>query len=232
MARLLQNVNWKVLASLVGLMVAVGLLWNTWVVYPLKILVVFFHEMSHGLVAVVTGGSVVKIQVVAQQGGLCLTIGGNRFLTLSAGYLGSLIWGGAILLLAARTRLDRGVSVVLGGILVLVSLWLVRPFASFGFLFGLGSGLVLVAAGIFLFEELNDYLLRVVGLTSCLYAVLDIKSDILDRPEVRSDAVMLAELTGIPSMVWGVLWIALAVVASLLFLLVSCKRKKVPDKTT
>ena len=40
--------------------------------------------------------------------------------------------------------------------------------------------------------------------------MLDIKSDILDRPELRSDARMLAELTGVPTLVWGGLWIAIA----------------------
>jgi hypothetical protein len=199
MSKLFANVNWKVLASLVGIVVVVALVWNTRVVYPLKILVVFFHEIS-------------------------------RFITLSAGYLGSLLWGGLILLLAARTRLDRGVSVVLGGILVLTALLFVRPFAGFGFLFGLLSGVALVGIGLLLPESVNDYLLRVVGLTSCLYAVLDIKSDILDRPELRSDAVMLGELTGLPAIFWGVLWIAVAVLAALYFLLVACKVKPRPAR--
>ena len=43
-----------------------------------------------------------------------------------------------------------------------------------------------------------------------LSAGLDIKSDILDRPELRSDARMLAELTGVPTLLWGGLWIAVA----------------------
>ena len=49
-----------------------------------------------------------------------------------------------------------------------------------------------------------------VGLTSCMYAVMDIKSDVLDRPRMTSDAVMLAELTGVPSLIWGALWIGIA----------------------
>eukprot|EP00425_Heterocapsa_triquetra_P025156 CAMPEP_0195122230 /NCGR_PEP_ID=MMETSP0448-20130528/125969_1 /TAXON_ID=66468 /ORGANISM="Heterocapsa triquestra, Strain CCMP 448" /LENGTH=51 /DNA_ID=CAMNT_0040159715 /DNA_START=86 /DNA_END=237 /DNA_ORIENTATION=+ len=45
-------------------------------------------------------------------------------------------------------------------------------------------------------EEVNDLVLKVIGLTSCMYAVLDIKSDVLDRPYLRSDASMMAEATG------------------------------------
>jgi hypothetical protein len=225
MPKLFERVNWKVLASLVGLVVVVGLLWHTRVVYPLKILVVFFHELSHGLAAILTGGSIARIEVVAAEGGLCVTMGGSRFITLSAGYLGSLVWGGLILLLSARTRLDRGVAVALGAVLVLVSLLWVRPFGSFGFIFGLASGAVFVGMGLLLPEVVNDFVLRVVGLTSCLYAVLDIKSDILDRPHLRSDAVMLAEATGLPSIFWGVLWIVVALAAAFFFLIVACKEK-------
>src|SRR5881628_2717733 len=113
-----KQINWKELSALTGLMLAVVLLWNTWFVYPLKVLVVFFHELSHGLMAIATGGSIQEIQVVAQEGGMCVTAGGNRFLILSAGYLGSLVWGGAILVLATRTKRDKLIAALMGGILI------------------------------------------------------------------------------------------------------------------
>ncbi|MBI1928751.1 M50 family metallopeptidase, partial [Candidatus Poribacteria bacterium] len=84
-----------------------------------------------------------------------------------------------------------------------------------------GFGGALIVVGRFLSESINDWLLRTIGLTSCLYAVLDIKSDILDRAYLRSDARMLAELTYIPTVVWGVLWITIALVGALFFLYVS-----------
>jgi hypothetical protein len=59
-------------------------------------------------------------------------------------------------------------------------------------------------------------MLTVLGLTSCLYAILDIKSDILDRPKAHSDAYMLSEMTAIPTAVWGFLWIGLALLVSVL----------------
>jgi hypothetical protein len=71
-------------------------------------------------------------------------------------------------------------------------------------------GVALVAAARYLSPAANARVLWALGLTSCLYAVLDIKSDILDRPELRSDARMLAEMTGVPTVVWGGLWIAAA----------------------
>lgn len=80
---------------------------------------------------------------------------------------------------------------------------------GFGLVFGLlfGAGMILCAR--FLSDRGNSLILTGLGLTSCLYAILDIKSDVLDRPELASDAQMLYELTGVHTMAWGVLWIGI-----------------------
>ena len=192
------------------ILLAILFFWDSWLVYPLKVLVVFFHELSHGLAALLTGGSIVEIQLQKEQGGVCITQGGSRFVILTAGYLGSLLFGGGILLLAARSKDDKAIVGALAVILLAVTLLFVRPWFGFGMIFGLGSGAVLILAAIYFSKDVNDWLLRVIGLVSCFYAVLDIKSDILDRPEAKSDAYMLSELTGIPTIVWGLLWIAIA----------------------
>jgi len=188
-------------------------LWDTLLLYPLQLFVVFLHEVSHGLAAVATGGTIRSMGLTPGQGGYCHCPGGNAFLTLSAGYLGSLAWGGLILEAGQRSRSRApAVTGALGWMVAGVSLLFVRTL--FGIVFGVLFGLALVAAGRKLSVEKNRVLLTTLGLTSCLYAVLDIKSDVLDRPHLLSDAAMLAELTGIPTRFWGVLWIAVALAVS------------------
>lgn len=198
--------------------VVLWLLWNTPVVYPLKVFVVFLHEISHGIAAVATGGSIQRIELSPRLGGLCHCPGGNPFVTLSAGYLGSLAWGALILEAGHRagSRAQRVVQAL--GVLVLVlSVLFVR--GVFGVVFGLLFGLALILAAGRLSAAANRALLYVLGLTSALYAILDIKSDVLDRPHLPSDAYMLSELTGIPTVLWGLLWIGIALgVSTLLFL--------------
>jgi hypothetical protein len=212
----MQEVTKRRLRFLTGFAVyfaALWLLWNTPIVYPLKIFVVLLHEISHGVMAVLTGGSIESIRVTAKQGGLCECPGGSRFLVLSAGYLGSLGWGAAILMAArGRGSIPKIAAGVIGVIVIAVTLLYVRN--SFGLLFGVAFGGGLVAVGYYLPTDGTAALLTALGLTSCLYAVLDIKSDILDRPEVLSDARLLAEYTGIPTVIWGVLWIFLALLFS------------------
>ncbi|MEX1256701.1 MAG: M50 family metallopeptidase [Gemmatimonadota bacterium] len=188
---------------------ALWFLWNTPVVYPLKLFVIFLHEISHGIAAVATGGSIQEITINPRLGGACYCPGGNAFLTLSAGYLGSLVWGGVILEAGwrARSRVHLVVRIA-GAMMLLLTLLFVR--GIFGFVFGAAFGIALILTARHLSLPTNRRVLEVLGLTSCLYAVLDIKSDVLDRPELPSDAAMLGELTGVPTLVWGALWITMA----------------------
>ena len=181
--------------------------------YPLKIFVVLLHEISHAVVAVATGGTIERIVLDPNQGGVCYCPGGNAFATLSAGYLGSLAWGGLLVSAAQAKRINsRWVTGAAGVLVVALTLAYVR--STFGFGFGIAFGLVLILGALRLSVAINQGVLLTLGLTSCLYAILDIKSDVLDRPELQSDAAMLGDLTGIHTVVWGSLWITLAVLAS------------------
>jgi hypothetical protein len=128
------------------------------------------------------------------------------------------------LFLAARTRLDRPVAMALGAIVIAVTALFVRPFFSFGFLFCALTGVGFVISGKMLPAIFNDFLLRVVGLTSMLYAILDIKSDVFDRPELPSDAVALAEMTHVPALFWGFLWSLISLLAASGFLIAACQK--------
>lgn len=202
----------RFLAGFGAYFVALWLLWNTPVVYPIKIFVVLLHELSHGAMAVVTGGTIEAIRITPDQGGLCLCPGGNAFLTLSAGYLGSLAWGIAMILVALRgVRWSRTGLGALAVIVGAAAILLVR--GPFGVVFGLAFAAGLGAAAYYLRGEGSTLLLTGLGLTSCLYAILDIQSDVLARSYLQSDARMLSDLTGIPTALWGILWIGVGLLA-------------------
>lgn len=189
------------------LLILIFALWQTPVALPLKILVVFFHEFSHAITSILTGGEVISLSVSADQGGMVLSRGGNRFLTLTTGYLGSLLIGLVLLISALRTRWDRYVVMVCGTCLILVALLYVRDTFAFGFT--TISGLLMIGIGWFLSHGVNDMLLRIIGLSSMIYVPYDILSDTILRSGARSDARMLAEEFGGTTVVWGGLWFAL-----------------------
>ena len=204
------------LVFLGGFLLYFGLLWSLWdtaLIYPVKLFVVLLHEVSHAAAAVATGGTVERILLNAQQGGATFTRGGNPFITLSAGYLGSLLWGALFVVLAFNRWLRP--KWIVGGVgvsVLLLTMFLVRN--PFGFGFGILFAGGLLTGARYISQGLNRALLLGLGLTSTLYAILDIKSDVLDRPQLPSDAAMLAEMTGIPTAVWGFLWIGIALLVS------------------
>lgn len=203
---------------------AVMLLWNTPLVYPLKIFTVLLHELSHGLAAVLTGGRIVSLKLTADQGGLAVTAGGWQLLVASAGYLGSMFWGGLILLAAARSRTDKMISFVIGLTVAVATVLFVRNL--FGFLFGLAFAGAMAALGRWGGAGLNDLVLKLLGLTSILYAVIDIYSDLIVRTVPGSDAWAMSQLLFGPPLLWGLLWMLLALSAAAIFLRLSFPGRK------
>ena len=194
--------------QLILIIAIVFALWGTLAVYPLKILVVFMHELSHGLAAVLTGGSIEEISLSAQEGGHAITRGGSRFIILSAGYVGSLLFGVALLLMALRTNADRVVLGLFGIVILLVTALYIRDL--FPLAFCTIAGFSMLAGARYLNLHINDFVLRVIGLTSVIYVPYDIFSDTIARSNLRSDAYMLAEEFGGSSMLWGGLWLVLS----------------------
>jgi len=122
-------------------------LWDTDLIWPFRVLVVLFHEISHGAAAFLTGGALVELTFHGNEGGLAWTRGGNRFVVASAGYLGSLVIGAGLFLAAIRGGMDRGVAGGLGVVLILVTLFYVRDLFPFIFTTVIGLALIGCALG-------------------------------------------------------------------------------------
>jgi len=183
-------------------------LWQTPVVLPLKIFVIFLHELSHALATLLTGGSVVELSVSPQQGGHVISRGGSRFIILTAGYLGSLVLGALLLLAALRTQADRLIAGACGAVLLGVAALYARDL--FALFFCIATGAVLIAIARFLPRQVSDMVLRVIGLSSLIYVPYDIFDDTIARSALRSDARMLAEEIGGTTLMWGGIWLILS----------------------
>jgi hypothetical protein len=102
------------------------------------------------------------------------------------------------------------VVALVGGFTLVVTLVYVRTW--FGFLYGLAAALVLLGVAARLAPAVSEVLLAAIGATSVLYAVWDVAADVLLRHSGESDAAALAQLTGLPAVVWGVAWILASLV--------------------
>lgn len=228
------NIEIKTLAILLAMFVIAVIFWDTLLIYPIKLFVVILHESSHGLAAVVMGGRILSIEINQRIGGVCYVLipqtFAAQFVLSSAGYLGSILWGGLILIFAARTKYDNILGVIIGGFLILLSVLYIRT--VFGALFTIGFGLLLAVVSFLAKNVIVDLLMKFLGMTSCLYVIIDIKHDLIDRTNIGSDADSLAQLLGAQnlSMVIGIIWIIIAVFAFGLFLWISGRGKNRNEK--
>lgn len=196
--------HWQLIVMAIGVFV----LWNTVVMTPLRILIVFLHEASHAIAALLTGGSVLEMSLSPQEGGHVVSRGGNFFIIATAGYIGSLLFGIVFFVLALRTRADRFVVAGLG--ITMIGLAAIYMRELFPLLFCLGTGAALLAASRYFSQSANDFILRIIGLTSMIYVPYDIVSDTLLRSHLNSDARIIAEHFGGPTMFWGLLWLVIS----------------------
>lgn len=201
--------HWQMLA-LTGLIYA---LWGTDLATPFKILVVFLHELSHAIVTILTGGKVQAFSISANQSGYVMSLGGSRFWTLTAGYLGSLLLGAGLFLAAIRSQADKLILIGVGITMLLITAFFIRT--QFAVFFCIGTGLAMICIGAFLRPQFSDILLRVIGLSSILYVPYDIFTDTIRNPgfssHMRSDAHMLAAEFGGTGMIWGSIWLIISV---------------------
>ena len=179
--------------------------WLSPILAPFKIFVVFIHETGHALATLLTGGRVLSMVVTPWQSGYVEPFGGNALVIASAGYVGSALFGGIMLSLSGRKRWTRPIFTTLAIVFGVVTLCFVRNL--FGMIFGLGTAAVfsLLAYKRFPFSV---YLVDVLAVMSSMYAIYDLSDFLLIG--ARTDAVILAGITGVPAFIWALLWSAIS----------------------
>lgn len=173
---------------------------------PFKWFETYFHEISHGLATLITGGSISHIQLLANGAGFCYSLGGNAVVIAFSGYFGAALWGYLLYLMATQRRFVRFTLVCLLVALVASLLLWARDVLTILILISL-IGIILLPLKLKNSRPLT-LLLRILALVVIVNA--------MGSPLVllglagQGDAVMLSELTWIPAIIWVAIWIALS----------------------
>lgn len=197
--------------------------------YPFRIFVTFIHEGGHAIAALLTGNSVQSLSVAMNASGETYTTQGgvlSQMFVSSAGYLGAMSFGALLLVLIRRAIAARFILYGSAGIILFLTtvFGFVKPIvsASWGGLTGipftLFAGMTLSFAlfllGKFTSTRVAMLVVSMIAVQCVLNALLDLKTVFfLSSPfaaSVPNDAVNMANATGVPAIIWSVLWIALA----------------------
>lgn len=179
--------------------------------YPFKLFVTTVHEACHALVARLTGGNVQMISIAPDESGLTLSAGGIRPLISMAGYLGTAVFGGLLIWWGKRPADARFILQMIGTVILALTV-----FYGGGGIFSFVSMLIIGAGILWVSRKANDaachMFLLMLAVQTTLNSVLDIQTLFLASVmgAQHSDARNMESMTGIPAIVWSILWGAIA----------------------
>jgi Peptidase M50B-like len=195
--------------------------------YPFRIFVTFIHEGGHALAALLTGNSVTSLSVATNASGETYTTQGgliSQFFISSAGYIGSMAFGALLLILIRKAIAAR--IVLLGCGLLVFALTMIYGFIKPLFWMNAWSGIpftllagTLISVGLILIARFASlrvatFFVSFLAVQCVLNALFDLKTVLFLSPpferSVQTDALNMAQATGIPAIFWTVIWIALA----------------------
>jgi len=214
------------LRTLAVALLASLLLWNLpfggLLLYPFKLLATWLHELSHALAMMITGTGVDRVVIYRDTSGLAYP-GGKpgliaRPVIAAAGYMGTALWGAALLVVTPNGRAARIAMLVLAGLLCATAAFvIVAPDGDrFGQLATAGIGAATAAAAVLLPARWRVAVAHFVAAQLCVNALLDIR--VLLRPRqvvggaeaAASDAHSMAGATFGTRADWAVWFWAIA----------------------
>lgn len=222
---------------IVATIVSIGLWVLSWyfplfsyLTYPLRIFATFIHEGGHALAAVLTGASVSSLSVSPDGSGEVYSLPTGLFsglLISSAGYLGTTAFGAGLLAWMRYGRSSRVALLFSAGFVAVMTIvfGLIAPFFNFfttstagGFFFTLFSG-ALLAIGLtaiakFASAKWANFAVAFLAVQCLLNAVFDLINVMVisSMTSMHSDAANMAAATGIPGIVWVLVWMVVSVV--------------------
>lgn len=211
MAKLRQDQSLLLAASGASLLVWVVPVFKV-ILAPLALLNTHLHEFCHAAAALLTGGSVSHIKVFSNLGGEAPIAGGLTPVIAAAGYVGTSLIGGLLILVAGRKDHARQALWILFGILTFSMIVFVR-----GDVVGVFSGVawmaVLFAAAWKLSDDWARFMAQFLGIQQCLTSLMAFFALFnVSFGYGHSDAKIMEDATGIPDVVWAGAWLILSAV--------------------
>ena len=197
--------------------------------YPLRIFATFIHEGGHALATVLTGNSVQSLSVSPDGSGEVYSLGNGFFsglLISSAGYLGTTAFGAGLLAWMRYGRSSRVallasagfvavMTVVFGMIAPVFNLFTASTFGGLFFTILSGAILAVGLAAIAKFASAKwaNFAVAFLAVQCLLNAVFDLVNVffISSMTSMHSDAANMAAATGIPGIVWVLVWMVVSV---------------------
>ena len=185
------------------------------ITWPIRQFVTLLHEAGHALAALATFGDVHRITLDWSGSGETLFAGGSRLIVASAGYLSTILYGSALLLVLRRQRNARSAAIFTGVLLLLITVLFGGNLLAWmmGLTFGAGCLLLGWKAK----PRVTHFVMSFFAVQCVLNALYDLRTLLFLSAydsNIHTDAQLMANATGgwIPGLVWALGWSAIAVI--------------------
>ncbi|MBD2105213.1 M50 family metallopeptidase [Leptolyngbya sp. FACHB-261] len=191
--------------------------YGNYILYPFTILATWFHEMGHGLMAVLLGGEFRQLQIFANGSGVAQHSGAlflgplGRALVAAAGPMGPPVAGAGLIVASTQLRTARWALLILGSVLLLSGLIWVRSLFGLAMVASLGAGILWL--GLKTSGWLQGFAVQFLGVQACIstYHQLDylfMNQAVIGGQLMRSDSAQIAQQLLLPYWFWGLLMAA------------------------
>lgn len=177
----------------------------------------YTHEVSHGVVSLMTGGEFDTFRIGKQGGGYAVTSGGKRKLIVSAGYIGTILLG-AIMLSRSANVTDLTVTLYILALFFAVSTIKSGDLhtAVVGNVTALLLGLShILMPGSWVVRFLLNFL-GVILVWKGLTAIRDLYQTSTGNGDIQSDAKVMSNIAGHTTLHWVFVYASISVVILLM----------------
>ena len=217
------------------------LLWDVSFVQPLKIFSSYIHQIGHFIMALAFSYGVddFSIRITGESYNIINPKGIlSQFMVANAGYLGSMLFAFCVFYLK-NTDVKK---YVLGSVaLVFVGITIAYSDAGEKTTYAM----LFVAIVLFIYmiqsEKIKDWAIDIVGISSIVFAIIDTAVNsifyeintefqiftnvLVEQP--YTDTLHLQDISGIPSLLWGLLWLTGSIIGVYLFFVRLSDKEKV-----
>jgi hypothetical protein len=217
------GLTWLVAAGIVT-----AFLWQipmgNYILYPFSILATWFHEMGHGLMALILGGQFQKLEIFGNGSGVAHYTLSNGWgylgigLVAAAGPMGPPLAGAGLILASGSLKTTSLSLKILGGFLLLSTLIWVRSW--FGFV-AIPLGFMILGIALKTPLWVQGFAIQFLGVQACVstYHQLDYLFSYTAGPLGLSDTGQMQQYLFLPYWFWGLLM----AIASLMILIQSLR---------
>ena len=204
------------LGLLAGIALASVILWQTTIgsllLYPFTILATWFHEMGHGIAAMLTGARFERLLIFPDGSGVALSLWPadasrlTQAVVAASGPLGPAIGGSLLIIASRKDKSTRIALTLLGAALIVSTLVWVRSLTGWMVLPALGFAILALAQlGT---APQRRFGIQLLGVQACIsvwqqFGYLFSSGGSIDGRLQRSDTGAIADILLLPYWFWG-----------------------------